>query len=204
MTGSSDFWDGIAERYAARPLDNPDAYEATLDRVRHWLTRDMSVLEIGSGTGTTALRLADAAGSILGTDGSAQMVRIAQDKAGDAAGISFAQADARTAGGDALFDAVLAFNLLHLLPDRAAVLAHVRSRLPEGGLFLSKTPCLGGKPWFRPLIFIMRCVGKAPPGIAYLRPEALQTEIAAAGFEIVETGDYPKSLPNHFIVARAV
>ena len=62
------FWDKIAERYAARPIDNPDAYEATLERVRHWLHPDWHVLELGCGTGTTALKLAGSAAQITATD----------------------------------------------------------------------------------------------------------------------------------------
>ncbi|MBS0126415.1 class I SAM-dependent methyltransferase [Thetidibacter halocola] len=200
------FWDRVADRYAARPLGNPEAYEATLERVRHWLPPRASVLELGCGTGSTALRLAADAGAILGTDLSAEMLRIARGRATEAgaAHVTFEQAAADRAGAGQTFEAVLAFNLLHLLPDRAAALRHVRGILPAGGLFISKTPCLSSKQWLRPVILALRCFGKAPPGIRYLSPAQVEAEIAAAGFEIVETGDYPKSLPNHFVVARVI
>ncbi|SMX40843.1 class I SAM-dependent methyltransferase [Maliponia aquimaris] len=198
------FWDNIAERYATRPIGNVEAYEATLARVSHWLAPQMSVMEIGCGTGSTALRLAGQVARYLGTDISAGMVRIAEGKAAGAPNVHFARAGAGDAGAGEPFDAVLAFNLLHLVEDLPAVLHEVRARLPEGGLFITKTPCLGGKPWFKPLIWALQKIGKAPGPVHFLRPAQLEAQIVAAGFEVVETGDYPKKLPNHFVVARAV
>lgn len=206
MSRDAAFWDSIAERYAARPVGNPAAYEATLERVRHWLRPDWQVLELGCGTGTTAVTLAQQVARITGTDMSDAMLRIARQRAGEAGveNADFEQAEAHLAGAGQRFDAVLAFNLLHLVADRPALFAHLRSLMPTGGMLISKTPCLAGKPWFRPLIWGMRCFGKAPSAIAFLHPDRLAQEIAAAGFEIVETGDYPKSPPSRLIVARAV
>ncbi len=203
MTAAA-FWDGIAEKYSKQPIGNMDAYEATLERVRHWLRPDMAMLEIGCGTGTTALKLAGSARTILGTDLSAEMVRIANDKAADVPHVRFEPATAEQAGAGQRFDAVMAFNLLHLVADPAAVAAHVRGLMEPGGLFISKTPCLGGKPWFPPLIWALQLIGKAPKPVQVLRPAQVEAAITAAGFEVVETGGYPKKLPNHFVVARAI
>lgn len=204
MITATAFWDGIAEKYAKQPIGNKDAYKATLDRVRHWLRPDMSVLEIGCGTGSTALELADGVARYLGTDLAGEMIRIAKDKSAGSEPITFAVDAAETAGAGQSFDAVLTFNLLHLVEDPAAVMTHVRSLLPKGGLFISKTPCLGGKPWFRPLLWAMQAIGKAPAPVHFLRPATIEASLIAAGFELVETGGYPKKLPNHLIVARAV
>lgn len=198
------FWDGIAQKYSTQPIGNMDAYEATLDRVRHWLRPEMSVMEIGCGTGTTALKLADDVAGYLGTDISKEMVRIATGKASSVDHVSFVADAAETAGAGMTFDSVLAFNLLHLVDDPAAVMAHVRKLLPKGGLFISKTPCLGGKPWFRPLIWGLQKIGKAPAPVHCMRPAQIESALISAGFEIIETGGYPKKLPNWLVVARAV
>ena len=204
MVASTAFWDRVADRYAARKIGNEAAYEATLARVRHWLRPDWTVLEVGCGTGATALRLADAAGSILGTDGSAEMIRIARARAADVPTVAFEQAEVTDAGAGRRFDAVMGFNILHLLDDLPAALRHLRGCLSEGGLLITKTPCLGAKLWLRPVVWGLQRLGKAPPALRYMRPAELQERIRAAGFEILETGDYPKSLPSHFVVARAV
>ena len=100
------------------------------------------------------------------------------------------------------FDAVLAFNLLHLLPDRQNALSNIRAMLAPDGVFISKTPCLGGA-WrvLQPVIALLRMMGKAPD-IQFLSRSKLERDIRTAGFEIIETGDYPRRPPSHFIVAR--
>jgi SAM-dependent methyltransferase len=203
MQQDASFWDGIARRYAARPVRDPAAYEATLTRVRAHLEPTGTVWELGCGTGTTALRLAGAAGRITGTDLSSEMIAIAREKlAGqDGASVDFRQGTDADLPADASLDAVMAFNLLHLLPDRARSLANIQGALKPGGLFISKTPCLGGWLILRPIVFALRLIGKAPP-VQFLKPDPLQAEIAAAGFTILESGDYPARPPSRFIVAR--
>ena len=204
MTTEIAFWDRIAVKYAARPVGDPAAYETTLMRVRHWLRPQMAVLELGCGTGTTALRLCDAVGRYTATDAAQGMLDIAMAKpVPQGCDLRFERVDAQEAVQPG-YDVILAFSLLHLLPGRRALMARAHQALPTGGLFISKTPCLAGKPWFRPLIAVLRWIGKAPSGVGFVSPSMLQAELKKAGFEIVETGDYPKSLPNHFIVARAV
>lgn len=204
MAGLADFWDDIAERYARDPVRNPDAYATTLSRARHWLHPSMQVLEIGCGTGSTALTLAEAVEEYTGADVSGEMIRIAEDKAQEAQvpNLSFTIAEATQVSGP--WDAVLAFNLLHLLPDLPATLAHLRAQIPQGGMFITKTPCLGHRPWFRPLVWGMQMLGKAPLHVNHLTPKGLERMILDAGFEILETGDYPARPPSRFIVARAM
>lgn len=197
---SAAFWDRIAERYAARPVSDTASYEATLERVRHWLRPDMQVLELGCGTGSTAERLAPAVARITGSDFSAGMIRIAESRR-DAPNLGFLCAGVGEALADGPHDAVLAFNLLHLLDDLGECLSQVHAALCEGGLFLSKTPCVGARWYLRPAVWGLQKLGKAP-AVRFLRPAELEAAIREAGFEIVETGDYPAKLPNHFVVAR--
>ncbi len=163
-------------------------YERTLARVRELLPKDADVLEIGCGTGTTALRLAPFLGSLIATDVSAEMIAIAREKAAQRApNLSFSAAPAdRLPGEDESFDAVLAFNLLHLVPDRRAVLNALRRRLKPGGLFISKTPCLAEmNPLIRAAVPVMRFFGKAPT-VAIFDSVGLGDEIDAAGFSVIE------------------
>ena len=53
----------------------------------------------------------------------------------------------------------------------------------------------------KPVIGAMRLAGKAPY-VRFLSIEALESEIGAAGFEIIETGNYPVKPPGRYIVAR--
>lgn len=198
------FWDRIAPRYARQPISNMDAYEATLARVKTYLSDRQSVLELGCGTGSTALILAPFAKEYEGTDISGGMIDIALEKAWSA---SIPNVSFRRAGIDPAEhrgktpDTVLAFNLLHLVPDAEATLAMVHDLLPEGGLFISKTPCIGARWYYRPLVRAMQFVGKAP-FVRFLKVSELDHMMVAAGFEIVETGLYPPATPSRFLVAR--
>lgn len=199
------FWNRVARRYADMPMRNSEAYEITLDLVRKHLQPDGNVLELGCGTGTTALRLAGDVGQYTATDYAPEMIAIAQEKhtASGVGNLSFqigAPGDGSLPPGP--FDVILAFNFLHLLPDRQAALREIRQTLPDGGLFISKTPCLGGM--FRvlqPVVAVLRRWGKAPD-VRFLTPSTLERDIRAAGFELLQTGDYPKRPPSRFIVAR--
>lgn len=204
-TPQAAFWNGMARRYAAAPMRAPENWEKTLERTLAHLPAEAEVLELGCGTGSTALRLAPHVARYVGTDDADAMIAIAQEKlaAEPVAGLSFAAArpgDGSLPPGP--FDAVTAFNLLHLLPDLPAALAEMRGLLKPGGLLIAKTPCLGGRYtvlW--PVVAALRLFGKAPP-LRFLRPHRLEATIEAAGFAIEERGDYPARPPSRFVVAR--
>lgn len=208
---SSRFWDKLARRYAASPIKDMDTYEVWLARVAEHLGPQDHVLEVGCGTGSTALRLAPGVKSYLSTDYSAGMIEIATEKlkADPVANLQFLQADPfderlETGSHDcnAGFDAVLAFSFLHLADDPQATVQRVAALLKPGGLFISKTVCLGGKRWlFGPLIAVMRLFGKAPR--VHMMSEAdTDTLMEQAGFEIIEKTTYGKSFHSRFLVAR--
>jgi predicted TPR repeat methyltransferase len=208
MPGGEAFWDRIAERYAARPVRDAAAYERTIERARFWLDGAQDALELGCGTGTTALRLADVVGRLTAIDFSARMIAIAADKARaqGVATVEFRQADlfdAAALGGP--FDAVLAFNFLQLMGDLPAALEAIARRVRPGGLFVSKSVCLGEKGWLpaRVVVGALRVAGVAPP-LRFLKIDALDRAVREAGFEIVETGVFPERPPSRFIVARRV
>ncbi|MGI3184870.1 class I SAM-dependent methyltransferase [Nioella aestuarii] len=199
------FWDKVARKYAARPVGDIPAYEATLDHTRSYLKAGDRVLEIGCGTGSTAIALAPSVAELVATDVSAEMIEIGREKTWDAGlqNLSFVQAAAdRGELPEGPFDAVLAFNALHLLDDLDAGLAEIHSLLAPGGLMISKTVCLGGplSP-FRPLIATMQLFNKAPH-VLYLTADALRIRIEAAGFEITDTQDFNNSAKRPYFVAR--
>jgi ubiquinone/menaquinone biosynthesis C-methylase UbiE len=200
------FWNGMARRYAASPVRNPENWEKTLELTLARLTPEAEVLELGCGTGSTALRLAPGVARYIGTDDASEMVTIAREKLIETPvdGLSFETArpgDGSLPQGP--FDAVTGFNLLHLVPDLQATLAEVRSLLKPGGLLITKTPCLGGNRYAAlwPVVSVMRLFGKAPP-VRFLSPARLEAAIGAAGFAILERGDYPAMPPSRFLVAQ--
>ncbi|SOB93234.1 class I SAM-dependent methyltransferase [Rhodobacter maris] len=196
-----EFWDRVAERYAARPLKDPAAYDEMLVEVGGWLQPGDRVLEIGCGTGSTAVRLGGTVGRWLATDLSAEMVRIAQAKAAPE-GVRFAQAGAETLHAEAPFDAICAFHILHLVPDAPATLAVLRRQLVPGGLLISKTWCLRDfNPLMRMIFPLLRARGYMPP-IRQIRATELRAMITDAGFTIAGERHFGKHRQSRFIVAR--
>jgi ubiquinone/menaquinone biosynthesis C-methylase UbiE len=202
------FWDRIARKYAADPIADPAGYEATLRRVSALLAPGHSVLEIGCGTGSTALRLAGGTRRLLATDVSAAMIAIAREKlaARPLPQLRFEVADAEAAmSGGECHDAILAFNLLHLVSDLDATLLAILPSLKPGGLFVSKTPCLAEMNPLIPhlLVPLMRALGKAP-AVSSFDAARLRSTFERHGLvvEVVERHGTGRKDPRVFIVAR--
>jgi ubiquinone/menaquinone biosynthesis C-methylase UbiE len=202
------FWDRIAVKYAADPIADMAGYETTLRRVQGLLSADQDVLEIGCGTGTSALRLAPFTRRLLATDVSAGMIAIAREKlaAELVPQLSFAVADADAAvASQAEYDAVLAFNLLHLVTDLDRALELAMQALRPGGLLISKTACIAE---MNPLIArlalpVMQAIGRAPHVLCF-DATALQSAIARQGMDIVSVERHGARGKDFrvFIVAR--
>ena len=183
------FWDRIAVKYAADPIADMAGYEATLRRVQGLLSADQAVLEIGCGTGSTALRLAPNTGRLLATDVSAGMIAIARQKlaAEPVRQLSFAVADADTpVAGPGEYDVVLAFNVLHLVTDLDRALQGAVQALRPGGLLISKTACISEMNPLIPCLALplLRAIGKAPRVLCF-DADMLQWAIARQGMDIV-------------------
>ncbi|WP_374678003.1 class I SAM-dependent methyltransferase [Piscinibacter sp.] len=202
------FWDRIAVKYAADPIADMAGYETTLRRVQALLSSEQDVLELGCGTGTTALRLAPCTRRLLATDVSAGMIAIAREKlaAEPVPQLSFAVADADApVAGQGEYDAVLAFNLLHLVTDLDRALELAMQALRPGGLLISKTACIAEmNPLIRYVALpVMQAIGKAPHALRF-DADALRSAIARQGMDIVSVerhGTRGKDF-RVFIVAR--
>ena len=202
------FWDRIAVKYAADPIADMAGYEATLRRVQGLLSADQDVLEIGCGTGSTALRLAPNTRRLLATDVSAGMIAIAREKlaAQPVPQLSFAVADADApVAGLGEVDVVLAFNVLHLVTDLDRALQLAVQALRPGGLLISKTACISEMNPLIPYLALplMRAIGKAPHVLCF-DAAGLQAAINRQGMDVVSVerhGTRGKDI-RVFIVAR--
>jgi ubiquinone/menaquinone biosynthesis C-methylase UbiE len=207
ITSDARFWDRTSRKYARSAMADQAGYERTLDRTRALLGSCDRVLELGCGTGTTALRLARDVQDYLATDISAGMITIANEKhaAAPVPALVFRTATAEALNSDATqFNAVLAFNYLHLVRDLPGTLRRIRALLATEGLFISKTPCVGDmNPLLRFALPPMRAIGMAPYAGVF-RAADLSQHISAAGFDILATENHAtKGNDNRpYIVAR--
>ena len=166
MDRNARFWNRIANRYAHSPVRDQASYEEKLRLTRNCFTADSVVLEVGCGTGSTALLHAPQVGQVIATDFADGMVAIARERAREAGigNVTFVVADAAALEfDDGSFDVVLALNLLHLVDDLDTVLAELVRVLRSGGFLVASTACLGDSlPWLRFALPPARWLGLVP------------------------------------------
>ncbi len=204
------FWDKAAENYARSPISDKDSYEYTLGRTKTYLKKDDRVLEVGCGTGSTALLLSGSVAHITASDLSGNMIAIARNKALEqgVSNINFVASDVfGDSIGDGSYDVVLALNLIHLIEDTPAALKRLSDLVKPGGYFISKTVCKPGKGTplkFRLMLMalpLMQWFGKAP-FVKFMEIPELERHVTQAGFKIIETGNHPFAPPSRYIVAK--
>jgi ubiquinone/menaquinone biosynthesis C-methylase UbiE len=203
MAQSTKFWDRIAERYAKKPIGDEAAYQKKLAVAREYFRPDMQVLEIGCGTGSTAIAHAPYVAHIRATDIAEKMIEIAEGRAAAAGvrNVTFEATAVEDIGvANESVDAVLALSLLHLLEDKEAVVAKIHDMLSPGGVFVSNTVCLGDSmKWFRFIGPIGRWLGVFPLVRVFTRDELMDC-LVTAGFEIEHEWQPDKRVV--FIIAR--
>ena len=203
MSEEARFWNKRAEKYALRPMADPESYEKKLEITRTWFPPDAQVLEMGCGTGSTALAHAPYVGHILAMDVSQAMIDIARRKAAAANidNVTFETcAVADHDPGESRYDVVMAHNLLHLLQDPEAAIAAAYRALKPGGAFVTSTACVGDMSWYFRLIPPLGHFLRLIPLVQVFSQSELKRKFLAAGFEIAHEWR-PKKNAAVFLVA---
>ena len=204
MNHSTKFWDKIAERYSKQPIADEAAYQKKLQVTQEYFQPNRSVLELGCGTGGTAIIHAPYVKHIRAIDISAKMIEIARSKAEaqNIKNITFEQLtiDELTVC-DRTLDVVLGLSILHLLENKEEAIAKVHKMLKPGGIFVTSTACLGDTmKWFKIVAPIGKFFGLIPL-VKVFTVKELEDSLTDAGFSI----DYhwqPGKDKAVFIVAK--
>ncbi len=204
MDQSTNYLDKIAESYSKKPVADEAAYQKKLKVTRQYFDPDMVVLEIGCGTGSTAITHAPYVKHIQAIDLSSKMIEIAQGKA-DAENVENVVFERSTIDElnvrDQTLDAVLGLSILHLLENKEEVIAKVHKMLKPSGIFVTSTTCLGDSMrFFKYISPIGKFLGLMPLLKVFTTKE-LESSLTNAGFEI----DYqwqPSKGKAVFIVAK--
>ena len=206
MVKLSRFWDRHAKGYAKRPVADEAAYQRKLKVTQDYLTPDMEVLELGCGTGTTALIHAPFVKHITGIDISRNMLEIARAKVetGNVKNVTFQQSSIdNLETPDAVYDVVMGHSILHLLENKEAVIARVHRMLKPGGVFVSSTACLGGRmPVLRAILPVGRFLGLLPL-VKFFTAEELEGDLMDAGFRIDHRWQPDKSQTVFIVATKA-
>lgn len=204
MAELSAFWDRMAEKYAAQPIADEQAYRTKLARTQALFTPDMELFEFGCGTGGTAIQHAPHVRHVRAVDFSARMLDKARARASEAGvdNVTFEKGDITGMTiAPASYDMVLGMSILHLLEDRDAVIARVFEILKPGGYFVSSTACIGDSMrWLGAIAPLGRRFGLLPM-LNVMTHGQLRDAITGAGFTI-EHDWHPKPKAAVFLIAR--
>jgi ubiquinone/menaquinone biosynthesis C-methylase UbiE len=204
MNKDARFWDKRADKYSKRPVSDQETYETKLEITRGYFRPDSEVLEIGCGTGSTALSHAPHVKHVLATDISPAMIEIAKDKAeaGHVENVTFEVSAADSHGiPESRYDVIMAHNLLHLLKNPEAVIEAAFRGLKPGGVFVTSTACIGDMSWYFRIIAPVGHFLKLIPFVNVFTQAQLKQDHIDAGFQVDQEW-LPKKNAAVFMVAR--
>ena len=210
MNKSEKFWDNSASKYDKTEGRFEYIHSKSRENARKHLKGSYVVLDYGCGTGTTSCELASQVKEIHAIDISSKMIEIAKEKA-DASNIenvSFVQADIFDERyKEESFDAILAYNVLHTVPNPQNVMQRIHELLKPEGLVISVTPCLREKMSLLVsmqirLVQILCKIGIIPIPIRRVKSSELDDLIENGNFQIIDTEKIYKGASSYFFVAK--
>lgn len=199
------FWDLIAKRYAASPIDDIDAYRKKIDKLKSYLSPDDEILDIGCGTGTQCNDLSNRVRHVTGIDISSKLLAIAETRKAERNidNVEFLQTtvfDERFKPDS--YNVVTAFYLLHFYEDIDVVIRRIHDIVKPDGLFILETACLADKNFI--LAKLVRLAGKLGllPLVNILTIQQIEQALELTGFRIVEKTKFSSSTDEYTIVAK--
>jgi len=199
------FWDKQAEKYDGLVQKHDADYLRTIAGAKSLLSASDVVLDLGCASGEYSLDIAPFGLCLHGIDTSANMIALATRKASDRSigNVIFGATDVFDRSLAAhRFTAVLAFSVLHLVGEIGPVLGRINELLPKGGLFVSQTPCLSESSFLFKLFILVAQRVKIVPSVLSFTALELETAIAGAGFDIIESEVWDRKKAVYWIVAR--
>jgi ubiquinone/menaquinone biosynthesis C-methylase UbiE len=141
------FWDRFANYYDSF-IDKvfKKTYKDIIENIVSDLDLNQNVLEIGTGTGIIPFSIYSKVSSIIATDISPEMIRVANQRLVDSKikNIDFQIQDSYSLTfPDKSFDIVIASNLFHILYEPKKPINEVKRVLRDNGIFIAPTICAG-------------------------------------------------------------
>ena len=210
MNKSEEFWDKASKNYDKTEERFEYIHKKARENTRKYLRESQIVLDYGCGTGTASCEFASLVEEIYGIDISSEMIRIAKDKlaASEVDNVNFEKADIFDSKyQNESFDVILAFNMLHTVPNPQSVVQRVNDLLKHDGLFISITPCLGQKMSFLvnlqiQFVRVLCKLGVIPIPIRRIKSTDIDELLAIGKFQTIESEKIFKGASSYFVTAK--
>ncbi len=210
MDTSKKFWDSASKNYDKTEERFAYIHNKSRENTKKHLHPSNIVLDYGCGTGTTTCEIANLVKKIHAIDISPKMIEIAKGKEDthQIENVNFLATDifdARLKKDS--YDAILAFNVLHTIPDPQLVVKRIGELLKPNGIFISVTPCLRDKMSLLiniqiQFVRILCKIGVIPIPIRRLKSTELDTLIASGNFQPINTEKIYKGASSYYVVAK--
>ncbi|WP_370981137.1 class I SAM-dependent methyltransferase [Agaribacterium sp. ZY112] len=210
MNKSEEFWDGASKNYDKTEERFEYIHSRSRENTKKFLKDSDTVLDYGCGTGTAACQFSNQVKELHAIDISSKMIEIARGKAkaSKVENIRFEQSDIfdRNLSNDS-YDVILAFNMLHTVPNPQDAMLRINELLKPEGLFISVTPCLRQRMSFLvniqiQLVRVLCKLGLIPIPIRRITSSDIEDLLKAGGFQSVESEEIYKNASSYFVVAK--
>jgi 2-polyprenyl-3-methyl-5-hydroxy-6-metoxy-1,4-benzoquinol methylase len=197
------FWDRIASKFDR--IEKGDiAYTIFIEKARAYLKADDTILDFGCGTGLVCNEIAANVGFIHAIDISAKMIDISKLKASERKikNIEFERTnlfDEQLKEGS--FDAIIAFNIFHLLEDPQKHFERMNQLLKPGGTILSATPCMTEAPGLNYVLKFFSIIGLTPKLNPFTNTEMEQFFLNAS-FKTLELNRIKPNSPQYSLISE--
>ena len=210
MSKSEEFWDGASKNYDKTEQRFEYIHNRSRENTKKFLKGSDRILDYGCGTGTAACQFSGLVKEIQGIDISSNMIQIAREKAAAAKleNISFEQGDIfDSKHPNESYDVILAFNMLHTVPNPQKVVHRIKELLKPEGLFISVTPCLRQKMSFLVslqihFVSVLCKLGLIPIPIRRITSSDIKSLLSVGEFQTIESEEIYKDASSYFVVAK--
>jgi len=187
------YWDDRADSYDADTVYavGQGVLDAMASAMLEALPEGGDVIELGCGPGAFTRLYASGSKSVIATDFAPHMVEAAARTLAGYPNVSVRVADATATGlPDGSADAVVAMNLIHIVPDPPAVLAEAYRLLRPRGTLVVSSYAADELSLARAASMGLRALRRFGPGLLRNRTDLTQAKlenlVRAAGFENLE------------------
>jgi 2-polyprenyl-3-methyl-5-hydroxy-6-metoxy-1,4-benzoquinol methylase len=197
------FWDRLAPKFDK--IEASDiAYKIFIERAGEYLKADDTILDFGCGTGLICNEIAVHVGFIHAIDISAKMIELSVNKATERKirNIDFTRTsifDEKFSEGS--FDAIIAFNLFHLLEEPQKYFQRMNQLLKPGGLVISATPCMSETPVLNYVLKFFSLIGLTPELNSFISTEMEQLFLKAS-FKTIKLDRMKPKSPQYICISK--
>ena len=197
------FWDRIASKYD-RIEQSDIAYAIFIEKVRTYLKADDMIMDFGCGTGLVCNEIAGNVGFVHAIDISTKMIDICKFKASERniQNIDFARTtifDEKFRIGS--FDAIIAFNIFHLLDEPHKYIQRIYQILKPGGFILSSTPCMSEASLLKNVLKFFSLLGVTPKLNSFTSSEMEQLFLNVS-FKTLELNKLKPKSPQYLCISQ--